>query len=65
MLLLKDTTSIYCYNTYRKKGEHMISKDLQKALIEQLNKEYHSAYIYLGMSAYCSKEGFNGAANWF
>ncbi len=43
----------------------MISKDLQKALIEQLNKEYHSAYLYLGMSAYCSKEGFNGAANWF
>ena len=43
----------------------MISKDLQKALIQQLNKEYHSAYIYLGMSAYCSKEGFNGAANWF
>jgi len=43
----------------------MISKDLQEALIEQLNKEYHSAYIYLGMSAYCSKEGFNGAANWF
>jgi len=43
----------------------MISKDLQEALIEQLNKEYHSAYIYLGMSAYCSKEGFNGAGNWF
>ncbi|MGA1941158.1 ferritin [Arcobacter sp. YIC-310] len=43
----------------------MISKSLQKALIEQLNKEYHSAYIYLGMSAYCSKEGFNGASNWF
>lgn len=43
----------------------MISKELQKALIEQLNKEYHSAYIYLGMSAYCSKEGFNGASHWF
>jgi len=43
----------------------MISKELQKALMEQLNKEYHSAYIYLGMSAYCSKEGFNGAASWF
>ncbi len=43
----------------------MISKELQQALIEQLNKEYHSAYIYLGMSAYCSKEGFNGAASWF
>ncbi|XOB63338.1 ferritin [Campylobacterota bacterium DY0563] len=43
----------------------MISKELQKALIEQLNKEYHSAYLYLGMSAYCSKEGFNGSSNWF
>lgn len=43
----------------------MISKQLQQALIEQLNKEYHSAYIYLGMSAYCSKAGFNGASNWF
>lgn len=43
----------------------MISKDLQKALIEQLNKEFHSAYIYLGMSAYCSNEGFNGASKWF
>lgn len=43
----------------------MISKSLQKGLIEQLNKEYHSAYIYLGMSAYCSKSGFNGASNWF
>lgn len=43
----------------------MITKELEKELIEQLNKEYHSAYIYLGMSAYCSKEGFNGAANWF
>ncbi|WP_044415424.1 ferritin [Halarcobacter anaerophilus] len=43
----------------------MVTKELEKALIEQLNKEYHSAYIYLGMSAYCSKEGFNGSSNWF
>lgn len=43
----------------------MIQKKIQKALVEQLNKEFHSAYIYLGMSAYCSKEGFNGASNWF
>jgi len=43
----------------------MISKNLQEALIEQLNKEFQSAYIYLGMSAYCSKEGFNGASSWF
>ena len=43
----------------------MISEDLQEKLILQLNKEFHSAYIYLGMSAYCSKEGFNGASSWF
>jgi len=43
----------------------MISKNLQKEIVEQLNKEFHSAYIYLGMSAYCSQEGFNGASSWF
>ncbi len=43
----------------------MLSKKLQDALVEQLNKEYHSAYIYLGMSVYCAKEGYNGCANWF
>lgn len=43
----------------------MICKNLQKALIEQLNKEFQSAYVYLGMSAYSSTEGFNGAASWF
>lgn len=43
----------------------MISLTLQNALMGQLNKEFYSAYIYLGMSAYCSKEGFNGAASWF
>lgn len=48
-----------------KKGDTMISKSLQKGLIEQLNREYHSAYLYLGMSAYCSKAGFNGSSNWF
>jgi len=43
----------------------MISKNMQKKLNGQLNKEFHSAYIYLGMSAYASKEGFNGCAKWF
>ena len=43
----------------------MITKNLQTAIVEQLNKEFHSAYLYLGMSAYCSKEGFNGASSWF
>jgi ferritin len=43
----------------------MITKNLQTAIVEQLNKEFHSAYLYLGMSAYCSSEGFNGASSWF
>lgn len=43
----------------------MLNKELQDALLKQLNKEYHSAYVYLGMSAYCAQEGFNGAAHWF
>jgi ferritin len=47
------------------KREKMISKDMQKALNGQLNKEFYSSYIYLGMSAYASNEGFNGCAHWF
>lgn len=43
----------------------MISKDMAKALNKQLNKEYHSAYIYLGLSAFASSKGYNGCANWF
>ena len=38
---------------------------MANALNEQLNKEFYSAYLYLSMSAYCSKMDFNGAANWF
>lgn len=43
----------------------MISKKIQTALNDQLNKEFHSAYIYLGMSAYASANSFNGCAKWF
>lgn len=38
---------------------------MTKALNKQLNKEYHSAYIYLGLSAYASSKGYNGCASWF
>lgn len=34
-------------------------------LNEQLNREFYSAYKYLGMSAYASSQGFNGVASWF
>jgi len=43
----------------------MITKKMAKALNEQLNHEFYSAYLYLSMSAYCSKIDFNGAASWF
>ena len=43
----------------------MLKKEVTDALIIQLNKEFQSAYIYLGMSAYSSKIGLNGSANWF
>lgn len=43
----------------------MISKKMEKSLNGQLNKEFHSAYIYLSMSAYASTHGYNGCARWF
>jgi ferritin len=43
----------------------MLSKEITDALNGQLNKEFHSAYIYLGMSAYASSNGYNGCAKWF
>lgn len=43
----------------------MISKKMTKALNEQLNREFYSAYLYLSMSAYCNRNDYPGAANWF
>ncbi|MDD2290829.1 MAG: ferritin [Aliarcobacter sp.] len=43
----------------------MLKDEVANALIIQLNKEFQSSYIYLGMSAYASKKGFAGCANWF
>ena len=42
----------------------MISATMQKALAEQLNLEFYSAYLYLAMSAYCNHIDFNGSAHW-
>ena len=42
----------------------MISEKMQKALNEQVNKEFYSAYLYLAMSAYCAEIGLPGFANW-
>ena len=42
----------------------MISEKLQKALNEQITAEMWSANLYLSMSFYFEKEGFNGFAHW-
>ena len=42
----------------------MLSKNLEDAINEQVNKELYSAYLYLSMSAYCEAEGFPGFASW-
>jgi len=43
----------------------MISEVMQKSLLEQLNKEFYSAYLYLAMSAHSHQMDLNGAAHWF
>lgn len=42
----------------------MINKKVAKVLIDQVNKELYSAYLYLSMSAYFSNIGLLGFANW-
>ncbi len=42
----------------------MLSKSLQDALNDQINKELYSAYLYLGMSAWCEAQNLPGAAHW-
>lgn len=42
----------------------MITQAMERELLTQLNEEFFSSYLYLAMSAYCSKIEFNGAARW-
>jgi ferritin len=42
----------------------MIKDSIAKALSEQVNAEYYSAYLYLAMSAYADRAGYKGFANW-
>ncbi|MEI8049605.1 MAG: ferritin [Bacteroidota bacterium] len=42
----------------------MIKKSLEKVLNEQINAEFHSAYLYLSMSAWFLSQGLAGYANW-
>lgn len=42
----------------------MLTKKVEAAMNDQLQKELESAYVYLGMSAYCETEGLPGMAAW-
>jgi len=41
-----------------------LSKKLEDAINEQINKELYSGYLYLSMSAYCEAENLPGSAKW-
>lgn len=43
----------------------MISKKVQKALNDQIQAEFYSAYMYLGMSTSFAQQSLNGIAHWF
>jgi len=42
----------------------MLSKTLTKALSDQVNAEYYSAYLYLSMSAFADNLGLKGTSSW-
>jgi len=43
----------------------MLSKNLEEALNNQINKEFWSAYLYLSMSNHFAVKGLPGMSNWF
>ncbi len=42
----------------------MVTKIIEKAIIEQIKREEHSSRIYLSMASWCQVNGFPGAAEW-
>ena len=42
----------------------MISDSINNILNEQINKEFHSGYLYLSMSAHLKELGLSGFAHW-
>lgn len=42
----------------------MISTTMQNAFSEQIKNEFYSAYLYLGMAAYCESSNLPGSARW-
>ena len=42
----------------------MISEKINEIINEQINKEFHSGYLYLSMSAHLNELGLFGASKW-
>ena len=42
----------------------MLKRNVLKALNDQINAEFYSAYLYLGMSAWCEDRNLPGFAAW-
>lgn len=42
----------------------MLSKEVEKAINNQIKNEYYSSYIYLSMASYCESINMQGFANW-
>jgi ferritin len=42
-----------------------MTKEVEKLLAEQFNKELYSAYLYLGIAAYYESKNLKGFAHWF
>jgi ferritin len=42
----------------------MLSQGIQEAINDQIHHEFHSAYVYLSMSAYLEAANFTGFAQW-
>ena len=56
--------SVYENKSKTKGRNTMLSESLTKAISEQVNAEYYSAYLYQSMSAYAEDASLMGAANW-
>ena len=43
----------------------MLNKKVAKLMVNQVNKELYSSYLYLAIANYYAEEGLNGFASWF
>lgn len=43
----------------------MLNKKVAELMVNQVNKELYSSYLYLAIANYYAEEGLNGFASWF